>query len=290
VTATERASPSWNPLRCDGTPLPPGCLLAAKILALSFFRADHFVSGGPPFLPFLSVLDTPAIAPWLPHALAIAFHVAFALLMFNRMVQRACLAIAVCMIVHIAAHRLAYANNVLFVTVFLLLVGLYHPRTGLLPLRVQIAFVYGGAAVNKAFDPDWWNGRFFDTLMGEALLVDWYRSVAASWRPGWLGSALGAATIATEAAIAAAVLFLRDGRAGVLLMVGFHLVMLAATDGRLSVPFLYGAFAVSTAFFYAPLDIPALRSRPRLSRMVTPALWWLGAMLIQWPRVLTLPS
>jgi hypothetical protein len=237
VTETERASRQWNPLRCDGTPLPPGCLLAAKMLALSFYRAGHFGRDG--------------------------------------------------MIVHIAAHRLAYANNVLFVTVFLLLIGLYHPRTGLLPLRVQIAFVYGGAAVNKVFDPDWWNGRFFDTLMGEALLVDWYRSLSASWRPGWLGSALGAATIAIETAIAAAVLFLRDGRAGVLLMVGFHLVMLAATGGRLSVPFLYGAFAVSAAFFYAPIDIPALRSRPRLTLVVSPALWWLGAMFIQWPGALT---
>lgn len=71
-------------------------------------------------------------------------------------------------------------------------------------------------------------------------------------------------------------------------MVGFHPVMLAAAGGRPSVPFLWGAFVVSAAFFYAPIDIPALRTRPRLTLIVTPAIWWLGATLIQWPRVLTL--
>jgi hypothetical protein len=285
---SERASPPWNPLRCDDTPLPPGCLLAAKMLALSFFRADHFASVAPPHLPFLPLLGSPVVAPWLPYATSAAFHAAFACLMVNRLVQPACLVIAGSMVVHIAAHRLAYANNVLYVTVFVLLIGLYHPRTGLLPLRIQIAFVYGGAAINKALDPDWWNGRFFDTLMGDALSLDWYRSLAAAWRPRWLGSVLGAATIATETAIATVVLSVRGGRAGVLLMVGFHVVMLVATLGQLSVPFLYGAVAVSAAFFYAPLDIPALRSMPGLTLIVTPALWWLAVLSIQWPRALSL--
>lgn len=280
---TPRAA-SWNPLRVDGTALPPGWLLAAKLLACWLFPGTRFLAAGPPFLPFVPFLDAPAFASWLAPATAAVFYVAFACLLFNRAVRTACLAIAGCLLVHILGHRLAYANNAVFLGVFLFLIGLYDARTGLWPLRIQLVLVYFGASLNKALDPDWWNGRYFDTLMIDALGLGWYRSMASSLPAGWLGSSFGALTIATEATIGSTVLAARDGRAGVALMVTFHLAMLAATRGLLSLPFAYASVAVSAPFLY-----PWLQSFDRRwnGLAVVAAYWALAFFIRLLPRILS---
>ena len=270
---TGRADPPWNPLRCDGTTLPPGWLLAAKLLAFAVFRGQSFLAAGPPFLPFVPLFDSPLFAAWLAPVTAAAFFAAFSCLMFNRMVQPACLVIAGCVLVHVAGHRLAYANNLMFACVFLLLIGLYHSQTGLWPLRIQLALVYGGASLNKALDSDWWNGRFFDTLMIDALGLRWYSAVASSLPEHSLGMLFGVVAIATEATICSAVLLSRNGNVGVLLMLVFHLVMLVLTGGLLSIVFAYASLAVSAAFFYPLIPVAA--------PWIVPAMWWILAISIR---------
>jgi hypothetical protein len=270
---TPPSSPSWNPLRCDGTTLPAGWLLAAKLLAFAILRGQRFLGAGPPFLPFLPLFDSPGFAGWIAPVTAAVFCGSFVCLMFNRWVQPMCLALAGCVLVHVAGHRLEYANNLMFATVFLLLIGLYHPRTGQWPLRIQLAIVYGGASLNKALDPDWWNGRFFDTLMIDALHVGWYADVAGLFPERTLGMLAGATAIAVEAAICASVIVGRDGRLGVLLMLVFHVVMLGTTRGQLSLPFTYASLAVTAAFFFPLIAVS--------SRWIEPALWWATALGIR---------
>ena len=278
---TSTTSPSWNPLRCDGTALPQGWLLAAKLLGYAIFRSQPFLGIGPPFLPFIPVLDAPLFAVWLAPATAAVFCGSFVCLMFNRWVQPACLVMTGCVLVHVAAHRLAYANNLMFATVFLLLIGLYHPRTGPWSLRIQLAVVYGGACLNKALDPDWWNGRFFDTLMIDAMRMGWYESLAGRFSQHTIGMVGGALAIAIEASICVSVLVSRGGRLGVLLMLAFHVVMLGATRGQLSVPFTYASLAVAAAFFHPIMPAP--------TRWIEPALWWAAALAVRFvPYVLIL--
>jgi hypothetical protein len=268
-----RADASWNPLRCDGTTLPPGWLLAAKLLAFAVFRGQQFLGAGPPFLPFVPALDSLWFAMWLAPVTAAVFYGAFVCLMVNRVVQPACLVIAGCVLVHVAAHRLLYANNLMFACVFLLLVGLYDARTGLWPLRIQLALVYGGASLNKALDPDWWNGRFFDTLMIDALGVQWYAALAARLPERALGMFGGIGAMVVEATICSAVLASRNGRLGVSLMLVFHIAMLISTRGQLSLPFTYASLAVSAAFFYS--------QRPAAAPWIVPATWWMAALFIR---------
>lgn len=272
--------PSWNPLRCDGTSLPPGWLLAAKLLAFALFPGRRFLPLDPPFLPFFSWLDAPFFASWLAPATAAAFYAAFACLMFNRLVQPACIVIATCLFVHIAGHRLDYANNAMFVGVFLLLVGLYSARTGLWPLRLQLALVYFGASLNKALDPDWWNGQFFDTLMIEALHLRWYEAAANMLPAHVLDTTMGALTIGVEAAIVMGVLW-RDGRTGVVLMLGFQVAMLVLTLGQLSTLFLYATLAVIPPFVESPGRVLVLSAW-------RPLAWWAAALAVRMlPRLLS---
>lgn len=274
--------PSWNPLRCDGTTLPPGYLLAGKMLACWLFPPRLFLAAGSPFLPFFPILDSPFFASWLAPATAAAYYLAFLALMFNRAVRTSCLVIAGCLLVHIAGHRLAYANNAMFLCVFLLLIGLYDVRTGLWPLRTQLALVYGGASLNKALDPDWWNGRFFDTLMIDAFDVAWYQAMARALPEHWLGTLLGTIAIITEATICAAVLLSRNGRVGVVLMVLFHVGMLVATCGQLSIVFMYESLAVAAPFTYPVFSTLAASVPVRLAPALTiPSLWWLAGIAVR---------
>lgn len=270
---TPRARAPWNPLRVDGTSLPPGWLLAAKLLAFAVFRGPRFLGAGPPFLPFVSILDWPGFAGWLAPLTAATFYVSFLCLCFNRMVRVACVAIAGCVLIHVAGHRLEYANNLMFAAVFLLLIGLYDPRTGLWPLRIQLALVYAGASLNKALDADWWTGRFFDTLMVDALGVRWYTAVAGSLPEHFVGAFFGVATMLAEATICTAVLVSRRGRAGVWLTLLFHASILVATGGQLSLPFTYGSLAISAAFLFS--------SRHESTPWIVPAIWWAAALCIR---------
>ena len=272
------SSAPWNPLRCDGTSLPPNWLLAAKLLAFAVFPGRVFLGTTGPFLPFLPILDAPLFATWLAPTTAAAFYGALLCLMFNRAVQPACLVIAGCLFLHITGHRLDYSNNTMFVGTFLLLIGLYHPRTGLWPLRVQVAIVYFGASLNKALDPAWWDGRFFDTLMNDVLAIRWYAAASHALSPHVLGAILGMLTIGMEAAIAIAIL--RIGRAGVLLMAAFQTAMFVSTLGHLSALFLYATIALMPPFVEAA-------SRFNGQSLWRPLAWWVAALSIrEFPRFL----
>jgi hypothetical protein len=281
VAIAQRAgSPSWNPLHSDGTPLPPSWLLSAKLLAFLLFPARRMLDAGRPFLPFLPQLDAPFFATWLMPAVIVAFYAAVAALMVNRLVRAACVTIACGIFVHVAAHRLEYANSLLFPSVFLLLIGLYTPRTGVWPLRIQLALVYIGASLNKALDPDWWHGRFFDTLMIDALHVRWYALAAGHLPPHALGAIVGALTIAAEASIALAAILWRDSRAGIVSMIVFHTTMLVLTGGQLSVLFLCSALAIAPAF------LEPSSSSERILR-TPPLLWWAIVLFVRLlPRLL----
>lgn len=280
VEIARRTQPSWSPLRCDGTPLPPDWLLSAKLLAFLLFPARRMVAAGPPFLPFLPLLDAPFVATWLMPAAIVTFYAGVTALMVNRLVRAACVTIACCMFVHVAAHRLEYANSLLFPSVFLLLIGLYTPRAGAWPLRIQLALVYVGASLNKALDPDWWHGRFFDTLMIDALHVRWYALAADHLPHHALGAIFGALTIAAEASIALAAIVWRDSRAGVLSMIAFHATMLVLTSGQLSVLFLCSALAIAPAF------LASSESHGRTHRL-PPLAWWAIVLFVRFlPRLL----
>jgi hypothetical protein len=184
--------------------------------------------------------------------------------------------------VHIVAHRLDYSNNRIFFATFLVLIGLHDAKLREWPLRIQLALVYGGAAINKSLEADWWSGRFFDTLMLDAFSMGWYEQIVMQF-PGFpVGRVLGVATILTEASIGALILLSRGGRLGILLILGFHVTMMVATAGKLSVVFLYGTLAVSAVFVPGAGTVTSLRlQHPRQMFQAVirhPATWW-GAAL-----------
>lgn len=275
----------WNPLRCDGTPLPPSWLLAAKLLAFYLLLGVPFLGSGAAFLPFWAPFDGSFWKPWLPYALWGIFHLAALSLFLNRWVRTAAVVLGACVFLHIAAHRLDYSNNRVFFATFLVLIGLHDAKLQEWPLRIQLALVYGGAAINKSLDADWWNGRFFDTLMLDAFGVGWYGHLVMRFPDLPVGRVFGVATMLTEASICALVLLSRGGRLGILLILGFHVSMMVATDAKLSVVFLYGTLAVSAAFLPGAGTMTSLRlqhPKPMFQAFIRhPATWWCAAFALR---------
>ncbi|MEM9021201.1 MAG: hypothetical protein AAGC44_11595 [Planctomycetota bacterium] len=243
------ASPSWNPLCCAGTALPPNLLLWAKITGLLLVGMGYLGDLPEPWLPTFG---------WpygLPLATKLALQgvmlLAIGLLIFNRWVRACCIAIGLTLFIGMLIDRLFFSNAKTFVALMLLIVGLWNgPLTHTL-LRWQYAVMYLGAAVNKLFDPDWRSGRFFTHWMGELNDSAIYlaaRSVVAE--PG-LGRLLSWSTIGIEIVLAFLLLLTkpRYWLLAALLAAGFHgmSVLMADTLFKIYVPTL----ALGLTVFYA---------------------------------------
>ncbi|MEM8706645.1 MAG: hypothetical protein AAGE98_09325 [Actinomycetota bacterium] len=139
-----------------------------------------------------------------------------------------------------------YSNNRILVGLVLVLLGLFDERWGLWPIRLQLSLMYAAAALNKVLDADWRDGTFIENWTGEVLDLRVYGAV----RDAWSGAdrVVGWSAFVVEAALA--VLFLVESRTrwAIGAALGFHLGMLAFTEGEISWLFAYGVGATLVAF------------------------------------------
>ena len=155
-------TPSWNPLRLTGTALPVPLLLSAKLIVVTMLATGHVTTLPDPFLPFLSVFDGIGDPERFRTALQVLFLAGSAALLFNRGVRAASFVVGMTILVGIASSRIYWANNTFFMGAVLTLIGLYASERSIWLLRIQVAMIYFGAGLNKALDPDWLSGQFFE--------------------------------------------------------------------------------------------------------------------------------
>lgn len=244
--------PSWNPLSCDGTALPPNVLLMAKLLVVFLLcrgafsqLSDHFL----PFLPFFDYIGTPQ---QFRTALQVVCGTAAAGLLFNRAVRACAFTLGLTLLISILSSRALFSNNRTFVACLLLLAGLSERGQAPWLVRAQVVMLYLGSGLNKLLDPDWRTGQFIEFWMHEILNQGTYQALAAQLPPMRLSAAAGWLAIATELGLA--VLFLRPRWYGWAIRLGilFHTAMLVVTHGQLSVVFYYATLASYLAFVRWP--------------------------------------
>lgn len=181
-----------NPFRVTGTELPGNVLLMAKVLAICFLLTLHWRALPDHFLPFLSFFDhagSPLVFHW---ALEIVFFSAAFCLLFNYHVRAACLVLGSLMFVAILSSRTFYENNRTYTACLWFLAGLQVTGMRPWPLRWQVILLYFGAALNKALDPDWQSGQFFENMvvtLGQVgpyiRISSWFPHLWFSWFMGW---------------------------------------------------------------------------------------------------------
>jgi predicted DCC family thiol-disulfide oxidoreductase YuxK len=149
TAATEpgTSGPSWNPLRCGGTALPPHVLLAAKLMAVFFLvryaeRYGSFWGMQLGSLP-LEVAFLLTALRWVANIVA---PLAAVLLLFNRGVRVMSFACGLAAGFEFALHRIGSAD--LFFAVFLLLAAFEAnvPAPRWLRYLVVFTYLFGGLA------------------------------------------------------------------------------------------------------------------------------------------------
>lgn len=243
-------TPSWNPLRLGGTPLPVPLLLSAKLIVVTLLATGHVGTLPDPFLPFLPVFDRIGDPARFRTALQVLFLVGSVGLLFNRAVRPASFVVGATILVGIASSRIYWANNTFFMGAVLTLIGLYTSERSVWLLRAQVALIYLGAGLNKVLDPDWLSGQFFEhwTLNLEHEL---YLRAAALLPPMALSKFMCWATIATELSIFVGFAAPRLWPLAIWLGILFHAAMTVFT-GITFVLFLYVAPAAYFAFVRWP--------------------------------------
>lgn len=189
-----------------------------------------------PFLPFLeglSSIPSNAIKTSILGILTSAF---ISLFLFRKPLVFACLS-GISVMCLLLCNKALFSNSLLFAACMLFLFGFYRGKDHW--FRVQIGLLYLGASINKAFDPDWWNGVFMHHMATVAYPMLGYQQVYQATHSLLLAKALGIFTIATEWTIGILVFFPRHTRLLISLGILLHGGMFIMLQGRLSFHFLY---------------------------------------------------
>jgi hypothetical protein len=245
-----------NPLSLHGTDLAPIALLIARMLGIGLIGQQVF----PRMLPYLPLLESMGSSSGFRKTLAAASTLGLALLLASRFARLGCALMGGALLVSLFACRPCQSVAHTFSACALLVLALSSRRTGTRLLRLQVVVLYAGATLNKAFDPDWWNGRYFDAFLGVRHADALYLWLADVVPHRLAGRGLGIASIAIEAAIAVCLLVPRWHLAGVALAVSFHSVMVLWLGGTFG-PFYGALIACYLAFLPWPANVQVGRGR-----------------------------
>jgi predicted DCC family thiol-disulfide oxidoreductase YuxK len=192
--------PSRNPLSVSGTAMPENVLLMAKLIAVALFLTNQVNFLPRPYLPFIPGLDRIISGATFQEILQEVFLASMAALLFNYAVRASSLVLGSSILLGVISSRAYYSNNMTLCALLLILAGL--STRGMPPyvLRVQIAVVYFGAGLNKALDPDWHSGQFFDHWAIDSLHQPVYIWLNGLLPPMMLGKLVSWFTIVAELA------------------------------------------------------------------------------------------
>jgi len=260
MAASLRRLPSAaNPLDLRSADLPRELALVARLLAVLLILSR--TRPWDVFLPYVPWLD-PAADPWI----LAAFRVGLVLVLITPWVRPGCALVGLSLMLGLLGNRPSHSVAHTFVAWGFLMLALSPGRREGFLLRAQVILVYAAAGLNKAVDPDWWNGGYVDTLLAERERHPGYLAAASHLPPLLFAQALGIGAILIEFALAACFAAPRWYGAGVALAVLFHgalLLLLNQTFG----PFLGALLIVFLLFLPAPecfrlgAGFPALLAR-----------------------------
>ena len=240
-----------EPLRIGNTELPESVLLMAKVLTLAFLATGQVRLLSWHFLPFFRIFDrlgSPAVFHWTLVAL---FLTASACLFYNRRVRLCCLVLGGVILVSAVSSRTYFENNRVYCACILLLAGFSARGQKPWPLRLQVALVYFGAALNKLLQADWRSGQFFAYWFGQIHHPQLWAYVTRVVPAVSLAQLACWATILTEFILVAGFLVPRWYRRAIWLGVAYHTTLLLVMNSTFGM-FYYAMLASYLAFIDWP--------------------------------------
>ncbi len=197
-----------NPLRITGLSLPPQVVMLCRLLALALLLTNHQAQIQTVFLPFLDFFD--ALPPeLLQRTLQAGLLLGALAVLFTRYTRAAAAVTGLALLLAVLSSRAYYGNNKTFVGLLLLLAALSNATGPARLLQWQVALVYFGAGLNKAIDPDWQSGQFFQHWATDRLQNPAYIWLSAQLPPLVAGKIFCWYTIVAELVLAALMLIPR---------------------------------------------------------------------------------
>jgi hypothetical protein len=255
VALQSRPHPPWNPLKCTGTDLPTNLTILVKALAIVLLITNQALMLPDPWLPFVPGIDQLPPAPF-QKALQVALVVGSLAIVFNRRVALSAVIVGSTMLLAVVSSKVYYANNKTFCGLMFLLAGLYQPG-GPPFLRWQLALTYFGAGLNKALDPDWHSGVFFQNWAVQVLRHRAYIAADSALPPLVLGKLLSWGTILMELGAVPLLVVPRLQYWGVLANILFQSGLVLFTGDTFNL-FFFGMTAASLSFItwpHAPVPV-----------------------------------
>jgi hypothetical protein len=234
--------------------------LARVLIAITAIRSNtDVVPRRVPFLAILSAVGSDRL--WL-NALHVGV-VAGGFLVFTPLWRSGSVLVGTVWIVAVLGNMALFSNGRLFQGLLLLFCGLVTTEFGLSLLRAQVIVLYAGAALAKATDPDWWNGRFLASLWE---FHGGSRPVASLM---WVAQGVSVLTIVTETGIACALARPSLRNVGVVVAVVFHSLTVVILNEDFAT-FSYAVVLVTAVLFASPPTVRAAQCRfPKLLKMST---------------------
>jgi hypothetical protein len=152
------------------------------------------------------------------------------------------------MCLSLALNRASFSTASVAYAVALLHGALYNGATRSWPLRLHLAWVYGGPAWNKLMLEDWRTGRAFAFFAGPLSDMPLYKAACHRWPENVVNRAGAWGIMLWEFAIAILYLRLRTAPLAAILALLFHVGCVASTRG--GVAWIYLQFAVGPAALF----------------------------------------
>lgn len=188
-----------------------------------------------PFLPFISFLDRIPSAIYQVLSVVIGLSVIVPFLTKKNYRLFAFIS-GITVLFFILSSKILFSNSLTFAACFLTLAGLYYGKVCI--FRIQLSILYVGAAINKIFSEDWWNGLFMDHLLGDILHGSLYQLFFPSGEMS-VAIVIGVIVMLIELLLGIFVLIPKFTRLVIAAGLLFHGGMLVVTAGSFSIFFMY---------------------------------------------------
>jgi hypothetical protein len=243
-----------NPLRIYGTDLPPGALLAAKLIAL-VFATQGLWRLTDPFIPYLSLFDHVGDPTRFRHILSALWIAAAVALFLNLWPRIACGVLGGTIGIALLSSDAFRTNNLTYTAIVFVLIALSTRATAFTILRWQLVLLYGFAAANKLLDRGWRNGSFFEswnTLQGYGHV---YTTVGDAFPGRSFSAGASWGVIAIEFLLMFLFAMPRLVPLGALGVIAYHSSLLFLTGSTFTM-FWYALVATSIALLWPAAEPP----------------------------------
>ena len=166
------------PWYCQSPQMQTNLLIMCKLLWLLLFINGIWGYFSDPFIPFWRWLDVFRLYPGLFEGFLKVLFLSCGLgLLFNCRVREMSLILGLGLFLFLLSSKPVFRNHLFICACAFLLCGLSKKHQEPWLLYAQLSLIYFGAALNKIWQQDWWNGRFMHNWLLNARESTVYENI-----------------------------------------------------------------------------------------------------------------